>query len=68
MSDELVGVTVVSTQTAYADAVATALLILGHEDGHALAEKLRIAAFFLVRTDNGIEEKSTSQFEQLRRM
>ncbi len=68
VSDELVGVTVVSTQTAYADAVATALLILGHEDGHALAEELRIAAFFLVRTDNGIEEKSTSQFEQLRRM
>jgi thiamine biosynthesis lipoprotein len=68
VSDELVGVTVVSTQTAYADAVATAFLVLGPEEGHALAEKLRIAAYFLVRTDNGIEEKSTSQFEQLRRM
>lgn len=68
VSDELVGVTVVSTQTAYADAVATAFLVLGPEEGHALAEKLRIAAYFLVRTDDGIEEKSTSQFEQLRRM
>jgi thiamine biosynthesis lipoprotein len=68
VSDEVAGVTVISTSTAYADAVATAFLILGHEDGHALAEKLRIAAFFLVRTDNGIEEKSTSQFEQLRRL
>jgi thiamine biosynthesis lipoprotein len=68
VSDELVGVTVVSTQTAYADAVATAFLVLGPEEGHALAEKLRIAAYFLVRTDNGIEEKSTSQFEELRRM
>jgi len=68
VSNELVGVTVVSTQTAYADAVATAFLVLGPEEGHALAEKLRIAAYFLLRTDNGIEEKSTSQFEQLRRM
>lgn len=63
----LTGVTVVSTQSAYADAVATAFLVLGPEDGLALAEKLRIAAYFLVKTDNGIEEKSSSQFEQLER-
>ena len=67
VSDELAGVTVVSTNTAYADAVATAFLVLGVDDGLALAEKLRIAAYFLVRTDNGIEEKSSSQFEQLER-
>ena len=68
VSGELAGVTVISTKTAYADAVATAFLVLGPEDGHALAEKLRIAAYFLVRTEDGIEEKTTSQFEQLRRM
>ena len=68
VNDELAGVTVISTKTAYADAVATAFLVLGPEDGHALAEKLRIAAYFLVRTETGIEEKTTSQFEQLRRM
>ncbi len=68
VNDELAGVTVISTKTAYADAVATAFLVLGPEDGHALAEKLRIAAYFLVRTENGIEQKTTSQFEQLRRM
>jgi len=68
VSDELAGVTVISTSTAYADAVATAFLVLGPREGHALAEKLRIAAYFLVRTDNGIEEKSTSHFEQLRRL
>jgi thiamine biosynthesis lipoprotein len=67
VSDELAGVTVVSTNTAYADAVATAFLVLGLEDGLALAEKLRIAAYFLVRTDNGIEEKSSSQFAALER-
>ena len=68
VSDELAGVTVISTSTAYADAVATAFLVLGPHEGHALAEKLRIAAYFLVRTDNGIEEKSTSYFDQLRHL
>jgi len=68
VSDELAGVTVVTTSTAYADAVATAFLVLGPEDGHALAEKLRIAAYFLIRTENGIEEKSTSHFEKLRQL
>lgn len=68
VSHDLTGVTVVSTNTAYADAVATALLVLGPDDGHALAEKLRIAAYFIVRTANGLEEKATSQFDQLRRM
>jgi len=65
INDELTGVTVVSKNTAYADAVATAFLVLGLEEGLALAERLRIAAYFLVRTDTGIEEKSSSQFELL---
>ncbi len=63
----LTGVTVVSSSTAYADAMATAFMVLGPDDGYALAEKLGIAGYFLVRTDNGIEEKLTSQFEKLRR-
>jgi thiamine biosynthesis lipoprotein len=67
VSDELAGVTVVSTNTAYADAMATAFLVLGFEDGLALAEKRRIAAYFLLRTDNGVDEKSSSQFELLER-
>jgi thiamine biosynthesis lipoprotein len=67
VNHKLTGVTVVSKQTAYADAVATAFLVLGPEEGLALAEKLRIAAYFLVRTDRGIEDKSSSQFEQLER-
>ena len=66
ISHSLTGVTVVSTTTAYADAMATALLVLGADDGHALAEKLKIAAYFLVKSDNGIEEKLTSEFEKLR--
>jgi len=62
----LTGVTVVSRTTAFADAMATALMVLGPEDGPALAEELDLAAYFLVRTDSGIIEKSTSRFEALR--
>jgi len=67
VSNELAGVTVVSSNTAFADAAATAFLVLGLDNGLALAEKLKIAAYFLVRTDNGVEEKSSSQFELLER-
>jgi thiamine biosynthesis lipoprotein len=68
VNHELTGVTVIGRNTAFADAMATALLVLGPEDGHALAEKLRVAAYFLVRSGDGIEEISTTQFDQLRRL
>ena len=66
VTHELTGVTVITESTAYADAMATALLVLGPEDGPGLAEHLDLASYFLVRTENGIEEISTSQFAQLR--
>ena len=66
VTHDLTGVTVVTSSTAYADAMATALLVLGPDDGHALAERLDLASYFLVRTEHGIEEISTSQFTQLR--
>ncbi len=68
VAHELTGVTVVSTSAAYADAMATALMVLGPQDGHALAEELGIAGYFLIRTDSGIEEKSTSKYEELKHL
>jgi len=68
VNHELTGVTVVGRSAAFADAMATALLVLGPEDGPALAEKLDVAAYFLIRTEDGIEELSTTQFEQLMRL
>ena len=67
VTHDLTGVTVITESTAYADAMATALLVLGPEDGHELAEQLDLASYFLVRTDHGIEEITTSQFAQLRK-
>jgi len=67
VNNNLTGVTVVDASTAYADAMATALMVLGPTDGQALAERLGLASYFLVRTENGTEERSTSRFRELRK-
>ncbi len=58
-------VTVVSESTALADALATALLVLGPDEGFSFAENERIAAYFLLRNESGVEEKMTSTFAAL---
>lgn len=62
---DLAAVTVVNPSTAYADAMATALLVLGPEAGPSLATKLGIAGYFLVRSQTGIHEITTPVFDQL---
>jgi thiamine biosynthesis lipoprotein len=61
----LAAVTVVHPENAFADAMATALLVMGPEAGPELAENLGIAAYFLVRGSTDIEEILTSEFEGL---
>jgi len=58
-------VTIVSGSAALADALATALLVLGPDEGFDFAEQKQIAAFFLLRDNAGIEEKATTQFKVL---
>ena len=55
-------VTVVADSAAFADAAATALLVLGPEAGMILAEEERIAAYFLLRLDSEFEERVSSHF------
>lgn len=62
---KLAAVTVIHPVNAFADALATALLVLGPEAGPPLAEDLGVAAYFLVRRQTGIEEIATPQFELL---
>ena len=59
----LAAVTVFNSSAAYADAMATALLVLGPEDGPALADKLDVAAYFLIRDAAGIREITTAGFD-----
>lgn len=56
----LASVTVVHASTMWADGLATALNVLGPEDGFRLAEDLELAALFLIRRPNGFEERYTA--------
>jgi len=60
----LASVTVVTASAMRADALATALMVLGPEDGYALAEREGIAAFFIVKADKGYTDKASTAFAQ----
>ncbi len=60
----LASVTVLAERCADADALATALAVLGPDDGLALAEERGLAALFLVREEQGFTERSTPAFDQ----
>lgn len=55
-------VTVVADTAIYADAMATALTVMGPEEGPAFAEAMKIAAAFVVRTEGGMVEIVTPAF------
>ena len=58
-------VTVIGDTAAFADAIATALLVLGVDEGMALAEREGIAAYFMLRTDSGMEAYATLAFAEV---
>ncbi|MFA4891970.1 FAD:protein FMN transferase [Brevundimonas sp.] len=55
-------VTVLADTALYADAMATALTVMGPEEGPAYAEALNIAAAFVIRTDTGVTEVVSPAF------
>lgn len=59
----LASVTVVAASCAQADALATALNVLGPVEGYALAEKLSLAAYFIIRDGEQFTIKYTPQFQ-----
>ena len=63
VSHELTAVSVISTTTVMADALATALLVLGPETGLELAEHEQIAARLVVRSADGLTVLRTPAFE-----
>jgi thiamine biosynthesis lipoprotein len=63
---DLASVTVLSPTVTRADALATALLVLGPEQGYRLAEQQGLAALFIIREGDGYKEKQTRLFEQFR--
>jgi thiamine biosynthesis lipoprotein len=63
---ELASVSVVHESAAHADAFATGLSVLGLQEGHALAERRGLAAYFIERDADGtLRGVATSAFERL---
>lgn len=62
VTHKLASVTILSENTMQADALATAIMVLGPREGYQLAEEKQIAALFLIKSNAGYEEKSTSEF------
>ena len=64
ITHKLAAVTVVNPSTMHADAIATALMVLGPEAGYRLAEEHKLAAFFIVKGEDGFYDKPTKAFRQ----
>lgn len=60
----LASVTVVATSGAMADAWATALNVLGPDEGFDLASKQGVAAYFIIKNGDTFSVKHTDAFEQ----
>ena len=66
IGDRVASVTVVAADCAYADAMATALIVMGADAGEALAEREGLAAYFIVREPGGtLAERQTAAFAAL---
>jgi thiamine biosynthesis lipoprotein len=60
----LASVTVVAERCVEADAFATALIVLGEDEGYRLAVEQELAALFLVRQGEGFVEKTSPSFDK----
>lgn len=64
ITHKLASVTVLHETTMEADALATAFMVLGPEEAFKLAEWKHIAALFIIKTEQGFDERSTSTFSE----
>ena len=64
VTHKLASVTVLSDTTMKADAWATALMVLGSEEGYKIAEQQELAVLFIIKTDQGFVERATPLFSE----
>ncbi|WP_299178515.1 FAD:protein FMN transferase [uncultured Neptuniibacter sp.] len=64
ITHRLASVTVLAETCAEADALATAMMVMGADKARVFAETEAIEALFLVKSDKGFEEFMTSGFKQ----
>ncbi|MFH1922848.1 MAG: FAD:protein FMN transferase [Planctomycetota bacterium] len=65
IAHKLASVSVLGPSCTRADAWATALMVLGPEEGYNLAVEEELAALLLVKTDSSFVEKATPRFEEV---
>lgn len=66
VTHNLASVTVLDPLGYRADALATAMLVMGPDAGFRFAETEKLAVLFLVRTETGFDELTTPAFDRLR--
>ena len=66
VTDRLASVSVIANSTMVADALSTALMVMGPDLGMRMARGLRLAALFVVRVDGGLAELTTPKFDRYR--
>ncbi len=59
----LASVTVLDSDAMTADAVSTALMVMGPEEGYDFAERNGIAAYFITRKEGGLVDQYTPAFK-----
>ncbi|BCE02349.1 FAD:protein FMN transferase [Marinicellulosiphila megalodicopiae] len=64
INHHLASVTVLSEDCATADAMATALMVMGGEDGLKFANEHNISAYFIVKTKQGFDQFESSAYQQ----
>lgn len=62
---DLASVSVLHESCMTADALATALMVLGADGGYNFAVDHDLAVLFVVRTESGFEQRATPEFEKL---
>lgn len=65
ITHKLVSVTVIHDSCMYADSMATAINVLGPEEGYRLAIKEHLPVFLIIRTKNGFIEMMTPEFKRI---
>jgi FAD:protein FMN transferase len=65
IANEIASVTVIHPSCMNADALSTALTVMGVEEGLCFAEERALAARFVVRSGTGLRETATSAWQEL---
>jgi len=61
---KLASVTVIHPSCMTADGLSTAIMIMGHKEGLAFAKKQGLAAYLVIKTENGFDTVYTKPFER----